>query len=105
MGDQGRYRPINHTKNSRQNYKGTSMTCNNSKAMYDTLVRIYKKDSDQEKCLVLQEFYNYKYDSLNDAQTNISVLQNLVFKLQILKEEIKETMLISKILTILPEKF
>ncbi|PSN34141.1 hypothetical protein C0J52_23631 [Blattella germanica] len=35
------------------------MTCNNSKAMYDILVRIYKKDSDQEKCLVLQEFYNY----------------------------------------------
>lgn len=36
------------------------MTCESAKDMYDTLLRIYKKDTDHEKCLLLQEFYDYK---------------------------------------------
>lgn len=75
-----------------------------AKDMYDALLRIYKKDTNQEKCSLLQEFYNFKYDNTKDMHHNISEIQNLVFKLKILQEEISESMVVSKILTILPEK-
>jgi len=81
------------------------MTCDSAKDMFNTLTRIYKKDSSQEKCLLLQEFYNYTFEKSKDIQTNISQIQNLVFKLKVLEEEISDSMLISKIMTVLPEKY
>lgn len=35
------------------------VTCETSKDMYDTLKTIYKRDSSQQKCSLLQDFYNY----------------------------------------------
>jgi hypothetical protein len=38
------------------------MMCTTSKQMLDILNNIYQRDSSQQKCMLLQEFYNYKYD-------------------------------------------
>lgn len=55
------------------------VTCESSKDMYDTLCKIYKRDTSQQKCILLQEFYNYKYDNNKDMMFNITHIQNISY--------------------------
>lgn len=71
------------------------MTSETSKEMYDTLVKIYKKDTEQEKCLLLQEFYNFKFDNSKDVHYNFSKMQNIVYQLKLVDEEVSENMFMS----------
>jgi hypothetical protein len=57
------------------------MMCTMPKQMLDILNSIYQKDSSKRKCMLLQEFYNYKYDRNKDIMSNISHVQNLAHKL------------------------
>lgn len=81
------------------------MTSETSKEMYDTLVRMYEKDTEQEKCLLLQKFYNFKFDNSKDVHYNFSKMQNIVYQLKLVDEEVSENMFMSKVLTVLPEKY
>jgi hypothetical protein len=73
--------------------------------MYDTLKKVYQRDTSQQKCLLLQDFYNYKYDKTKDMMTNISHVQNIAFKLRQLNQNVDENMIMTKITTILPEEY
>ncbi|UYV76293.1 hypothetical protein LAZ67_13003282, partial [Cordylochernes scorpioides] len=81
------------------------LNCKTSKEMYEKLVAIYQREDEQLKCKLLQEFHGFKFDKNTDMATNISRLQNLVFKLNNVKQEIEESFVISKILSILPDYF
>lgn len=88
-----------------QQVKPHILTCSSSKEMYDTLKRIYERESSQQKCLLLQELYNFKFDSEKDMMTNICHIQNIAFKLNRLNQPVDDTMIITKILTVLPEQY
>ncbi|UYV79748.1 FHDC1 [Cordylochernes scorpioides] len=66
---------------------------------------IFERDDEQLKCKLLQEFHTYKFDKNVDLVANISNLRNLAFKLNNLKQNFDDNIVISKILTILPEEY
>ncbi|PNF26041.1 hypothetical protein B7P43_G06357 [Cryptotermes secundus] len=81
------------------------VTRTTAKEMYDILKQIYQRDISQQKCLLLQDFYNFKYDKTKDMMTNISHVQNIAFKLCQLNQNVDENMIMTKITTILPEDY
>jgi hypothetical protein len=81
------------------------MEAETAKQMYDNIVKIFQQDTDHNKHVLLQEFYNFKFNNAKDVIENISSLKVIVSKLNSLKSTIDEGMLIVKILTILPTEF
>lgn len=81
------------------------VSCENSKQMYDMLKSIYQMDTTQQKCSLLQEFYNFKYDQQKDMMGNIAYIQNLAFKLNKLEQKVDDIMIVTKILSVLPENY
>jgi hypothetical protein len=77
------------------------MMCTTSKQMLDILNNIYQIDSSQQKCILLQEFY----DGNKDIMSNITHVQNLAHKSNQLDQAIDKNMVITKILPILPEQY
>lgn len=75
------------------------VTCKNRYDMWNKLENIYERDSQHQKCTLMQEFFEYKRESDSDTSTLITELKNLAFKLKGLDEEINDTIIISKILT------
>lgn len=60
---------------------------------------------DSKRKKLLTDFYNYKYDRSKDVLANISMVQNIVYRLDGLQEKISDPALINKILSILPDLF
>lgn len=87
-----------------QTVKSHIMMCTTSKEMYSKLQTIFEKDSEQQKCLLLQEFYSYQYKS-KSVLDNVSKIQNIACRLTSLKQNIDNTMVITKIMGILPSEF
>ncbi|KAK9694257.1 hypothetical protein QE152_g33671 [Popillia japonica] len=81
------------------------LSCNSSREMYAKICSIYERDSEERKCTFLQEFFNYKFNKGNDLATHISNLKNIVHKLKVMKQDIDDGMVISKILSTLPEEY
>lgn len=81
------------------------MNCTNAKEMYEKLCSIYERDTEQQKCALLQEFFNYTYNKETDMATHISKLENLSYRLKALNQEINDTILMSKILATLPPDY
>lgn len=73
--------------------------------MYDTLKIIYRKDTTAQKCFLLQEFYNYKYDKTKDMMSNISHIRNIAYKLNQLNQQVDDIMIVTKITNILPAQY
>ena len=81
------------------------LTCTTAKEMYDKLKEVYQRDTEQQKCQLLQEFFNLQIDKTKNVVTNVSRLRNIAFRLTSLEQPVNETMIITKILTVLPERF
>lgn len=79
--------------------------CTTSFEMWQKLKNIYERDSQHQKCSLMQEFFEYKKRNDTDMATYITELKILAFKLKSLGEEINDTMVIFKILTALPESY
>lgn len=81
------------------------MTLNSSKEMFEKLCTVFEKDNEQQKCVLLQKFHTFTFNTGQDVMTNISELQNIAVKLEALKEKISESMLIARILSVLPDQY
>lgn len=81
------------------------INCKTSYDMYRKLRSIYERDSNQQICTLLQEFFNYTYNSGTDMATHISHLESLSHKLKSLNKTVDEAMVISKILATLPNQY
>lgn len=81
------------------------LTCASGKEMYDKLIEVYEKDNDQQKYLLTQKYYDFKFNSNMDAMSNISELQCIVHKLKSLNQNISDELIMVKILNILPTTF
>ena len=81
------------------------VNCATSKEMWIKLNTIYERDSEQQKCALMQELFSYMYKSDGDIASHIAYLKNIVFRLKVLGSNIENGMLITKILSTLPEKY
>ena len=81
------------------------LTCTSSKEMFKKICSVYERDTEQQKCMLLQEFFNYKYQRGKDMATHVSTLQNIAYKLKVLNTDINDIMIISKILATLPDTY
>lgn len=83
------------------------LNCTTSAEMIKKLKAIFQKDTEEQKYKLLQEFFNFGYNVKNDIAVHISKIQDIAFRLKALDPDstINDTMVITKILTILPEKF
>lgn len=81
------------------------LVCKTSHEMFKKICAMYERDTQQQKCTLLQEFFNFAYQKGTDIATHVSKLENLAYRLKILSTDIDDSMLMSKILATLPEKF
>lgn len=81
------------------------INCSSANEMFDKIKLLFERDNQQQKYNLLQEFYKYDFKSGSNISTHICELESLAHKLNILKQNISETMIITKILTTLPEKY
>lgn len=83
------------------------INCKTAKEMFEKLKITYQMNTEEQKCKLLQEFFNFSYNLNEDVSTHISKLQDITYRIQALDKEtnITSEMLITKILTILPIKY
>lgn len=79
------------------------LNCTTSYEMWSKISNIYERESEQQKCNLLQSFYTAVYDKGTDIATYISKLRNIAYRLNALDTKIDDSMLISKILSTLPD--
>lgn len=81
------------------------INCNTAHDMWLKLCSIYERDSEHQKYALMQEFFSYSMDKSSDVATHISKLESIICRLQALGAEVTDSMLISKILTCLPDTY
>ncbi|XP_011699207.1 PREDICTED: zinc finger CCHC domain-containing protein 3-like [Wasmannia auropunctata] len=82
------------------------MSCKTAHDMWVKITSIFQRDNEQQKCTLFQNFFSFEFDKNVDIATNIGKLRNLAVRLKGLDNEINDNiMLMSKILSILPEEF
>lgn len=81
------------------------LNCTTAHAMWSKLCTIYERDSEHQKYVLMQEFFSYSMDKNCDVATHISKMKNLICRLKVLGIEVTDSMLVSKILTCLPDKY
>jgi len=81
------------------------LDCKTAYQMWTKIKTIFERDNEQQKCNLLQTFYNMSYDKGSDITTYISKLKNLTNRLNQLKIELNDNMVITKILVTLPEEY
>ncbi|KAG8239360.1 hypothetical protein J437_LFUL018853 [Ladona fulva] len=73
--------------------------------MFEKISNVYKRDTEETKSQLIAEFIKYEYNKSVDVMTNIAALQTLAFRMNNLKHTVDDIMLMTKILTILPDQF
>src|SRR5436190_139925 len=66
------------------------LTCESAKEMFQRICSVYERDTEQQKCLLLQEFFNYKYQRGQDMATHVSTLKNMAYKLKLLNTDVND---------------
>lgn len=81
------------------------MSCENAKQMFEKLCEIFEKSAEQQKCDLMQELFQYTYNKSKDMTHHISAIENLAYRLKNIGEKVNDNMLISKILSTLPDTY
>lgn len=81
------------------------MSCETSVDMYKKLQESFEKDSSQLRCSLMSEFYAKVIKPDEDIQDQICQLELIVHRIRALGETLSEEMVISKILSSLPQEY
>lgn len=81
------------------------LTCESAEAMWDKLFAIYENKTDVSVHVLQQKWFSFQKDPKDDIATHISKLSDLCYTLRSLKEEISDSMMITKILMTLPSSY
>lgn len=81
------------------------ISCTTAFEMWTKLTQIFEKDNEQQKSRLLENFYSKSYDGSTDIATYISELKHTSIRLLALNVNIQDEMLISKILSTLPQDY
>jgi len=73
--------------------------------MWTKICNTYKRNTEQQRCSLLQKFYSMTFKRRIDMASFISKIKNLAFRLNALNTKIDDKMLISKILAILSKEY
>ena len=81
------------------------LNCENAKAMWDKLHAVYESKTDTSIHVLQQKWFAFVKDPKDDIATHISKIGDLCYTLRALKEEISDSMMITKILMTLPQSY
>lgn len=81
------------------------MDCETSYEMWRKISNTYERDTEQQRCKLLQEFYSISYEKDTDMSSYISKIKNLTYRLNAIDTKIDDKMLISKLLATLPKEY
>ena len=73
--------------------------------MWTKLHAVYEQKNNAGKQLLIEKFYSYKCNSSDDIATHISKLEYLVQRIRDAGDEISENILMSKIISSLPDEY
>lgn len=81
------------------------MDCTTSKEMFEKIKNIFERSTSEQICNLLQEFYSYTFGKGTDMATHISKIESIAHKLKSLNQTVDDNMLMSKILSSLPQSY
>ena len=81
------------------------INCTTARAMWLKLESVYEAKSRESIHMLQQRFYMFSMDPADDVATHISKLQAVVQQLADVGEKISDSMIVTKILLTLPEKY
>ena len=81
------------------------INCKTSSEMFIKLKMIFEKDSQDQVCNLMQQFFSFTFEKGSDISMHISRIENIAHRLKMLNQNIEDTMVISNILSTLPEKY
>lgn len=84
--------------------KSHILYCKSAREMYRKLCDLFEGSESRNKSKLLQEFFNYKYNKQTVNQL-VTGIENLAVRLNNLGHKIDDDLIMSKILTCLPERF
>ncbi|XP_072152511.1 uncharacterized protein [Bemisia tabaci] len=80
------------------------MTLTTAHDMFIKLKELFGRAGPDLKCTLLKEFFSKEFKRGSKLMDHVSELQNLFSRLQLVEAGVNEQMLISKILTTLPDR-
>ena len=81
------------------------LNCTSAKDMWVKLNAVYDMKSDENLSLIQKQFFEFKWDSSESVAHNLSKIEQLTTKMKSLGGAIPDSMLLTRILSILPAKF
>lgn len=81
------------------------LTCKSAKEMWTKLNAVFDMKSEENLSLVQKQFFDLTWDSSESVVHNLTKMEQLSAKMKALNSEISSTLLLSRVLTILPPKF
>lgn len=81
------------------------ITCQTAKEMYEKICEIFDGSENRKKGQLMQDFFNYKFNSSLDMQTNLAHIETTVYRLKQLQQTIDDEMVMSRILSALPHTY
>lgn len=80
------------------------ISCESSAEMWDKLIALFEKKTEESKCEILQEFFSATYQKNTQLTSHVAKLESIYARLKIVDPNADESLLVSKILTTLPDK-
>ena len=81
------------------------LSCTTAREMWDKLNMVYDMKSEENLNMVQKQFFNFRWEESESVAHNLSKLEQLAAKMKALGSDVGEKMLITRILTTLPENF
>nr|XP_033191374.1 dynactin subunit 1-like [Bombus vancouverensis nearcticus] len=81
------------------------LCCTTAHEMWKKLNTVYDMKSDENLNMVQKQFFDFKWEESENVSYNLSKLELIAAKMKALGSEIGEKMLITRILSVLPNKF
>lgn len=81
------------------------LSCTTARQMWKKLNAVYDMRSDENLSIVQKQFFDFKWDSDESVSHNLAKVEQLATKMKNLGGAVPESMILTRILSILPKKF
>lgn len=79
------------------------MHCATAQDMWKKMIEIFENKGEETSCVLMQEFFDAKYEKGESIMNHVSKLENIYYKLKASDSSVTDNMLIHKILSTLPD--
>nr|XP_034195352.1 uncharacterized protein LOC117611517 [Osmia lignaria] len=81
------------------------LSCTTAREMWEKLNAVYDMKSDENLSIVQKQFFDFKWDSGESVSHNLANVEQLTTKMKSLGGAVSGSMILTRILSILPKKF